>query len=219
MGPAAELQRVRPGPDHPHPLSVLVVEERQRPERLGLGLRRLDDLDRGVGQDVGVGRLGHLRQLLGAQGLGMREVEAQPVRGHQRTLLADVVPEHRAQGAVEQVRPGVVPARGVAASDVDHRQCVLEGEDLALLDDGPVDDEPGEHALGVEDPGPARFGGDDTGVAHLATGLGVERGLVQDDLRRAGLGAGEDRHHPGGLLVVLVAGEARSGPTCSSSSR
>ena len=66
-----------------------------------------------------------------AGSLVVAEVEAQPVRGHQRALLADVVAQDLPQGGVEQVGAGVVPpnlCRGL----VDGGQRVLAGEDLAL---------------------------------------------------------------------------------------
>ena len=207
-----------PARTDPDALPVLVVEERQGTHRLCLRLRGLDHHDGLVGQHIGIGCLSHLGQLFGAQRLGVREVEAQTVGRHQRTLLAHVIAEHVTQRAVQQVRSRVVPARGVPTRGVDDRQRVLPRVQLAVDDGGAVHDEPGKHVLGVEHLGAPRHGGDETGVADLATGLGVERGPVEHDLGRPGLGAGKHRLHQSGLLVVLVAGE-RVGPDWVSSSR
>ena len=52
-------------------------------------------------------------QLLAADGREVHEVEAQPVRRDQRAGLLDVRAEHLAQRRVQQVRRGVIAARGV----------------------------------------------------------------------------------------------------------
>ena len=205
VGAAAQLDRVGPGPDHPDPLAVLVAEEGQGAHGLGLGLGGLLHDDRRVGQHVGVGQAVTAAQLLGGDGAVVAEVEAQPVGGHQRALLADLVAEHGPQGGVEQVGAGVVAAQGVTPGPVDGGQGVLAGEDLAG-DRGPVGGQAGQGRHGVVDEGGARLGDDGADVAHLAAALGVERGAVEEDLHLAGaLGVvvGQHGHHPGRRRVAV----------------
>ena len=71
-------------------------------------------------------------QLVGGDRLVVREVEAEPLRGHQRTLLADVFAEHLPQRPVQQVGAGVVAADGVASGDVDPGRRLLAGLDVSL---------------------------------------------------------------------------------------
>ncbi len=55
MGAAAQLDRMGPGPNHPHLLAVLLLEEGEGTGRLGLGLGHLLDVDVGIGEHVLVG--------------------------------------------------------------------------------------------------------------------------------------------------------------------
>ena len=135
----------------------------------------------------------------------MREVEAQPVRRHQRALLAHVVAQHRAQGGVEQVGGGVVPADGLAARHVDGGQRVLPRHELARHP-RLVRDQPGQRVHGVVDLGPAGLGHDGAGIAHLPAALGVEGRLVQEDLDDvAATVAAAVRHPPVAVRPAMTA--------------
>ncbi len=72
----------------------------------------------------------------------MREVEAQPVVGHERALLAHVVAEHALQRLVEEVRRRVVAAHGVAPRAVDLRVEPHADRERARLDLADVEREP-----------------------------------------------------------------------------
>jgi len=95
----------------------------------------------------------------------MREVEAQPVRRHQRPLLAYVLAQHGAQGGMQQVGGGVVPPDGLAASPVNGGERVLSGHDLAgdprLVRDQPAGRRPCRRSR------PAGLGHDGARVAYL----------------------------------------------------
>ena len=118
---AAELDR-RAGLEDAHDVAVLVAEEGDRAQLLGLGLRRLEGPHRRVGQRLGVGQALDLLDLLGRDRLVVGEVEAQPVGRDERPGLLDVVAEHLAQRVVQQVGGGVVAPGRVAAGDVDRRR-------------------------------------------------------------------------------------------------
>ena len=97
VGAAAQLGRVRAGLEHPDDVAVLVAEEGDGAERLGLGLRRLVVAHRRVGEDLGVGEVLDLADLLGREGVGRAEVEAQAVGVDERALLLHA--RRRAPGA------------------------------------------------------------------------------------------------------------------------
>ena len=118
-----------PGFEHAHDVAVLLAEERDRADALGLGLGRLVVPDRRVGDHLRVRQPLDLRELVGGHGLVMREVEAQTVGADERTRLLHVRAEHLAQRPVQHVRGGVVAADAVAAHAVDL------GQDLVALDD------------------------------------------------------------------------------------
>ena len=121
------------------------------------------------------------RQLRRRHALEVAEVETETVRGDERPLLLHMGTQHFAQRSVQQVRGGMVAARGVATLYVNRRfqtcphfkgttrqmpnVCVL----LA-------------HLHGVADGELGSAGQQQAGVAHLTAALGVERGLVQHHL-------------------------------------
>ena len=137
MGATAELDRPA-GLEDAHHVAVLVAEERQRTERLGLLLGGLEGPDRGVGERLGVGDLLDLGDLCVGDGLVVREVEPQPVGSDQRPGLLDVVAEHRPQGVVDEVGAGVVSPDRVAPGDIDAGRRDLTRRDRAVDDAGDV---------------------------------------------------------------------------------
>ena len=122
-----------------------------------------------------------LLDLLRGHRLGVREIESKFLVIHQRTFLVDGVPEDLAEGVVEHVGHGVV-GHDVASAVVVHAGMhgVADGDDAV---DGRADvKHETRRRLRVLDshrrPGDAL---DDAHVAHLAAGLGVERGLIEDE--------------------------------------
>ena len=100
--------------DHADGVAVLLAEERHRPGGHGFVARPDVGGHRSVAVDLRVDDPLDLALLRRCHRSGMHEVEAEPIRRHQRTGLLDVRPEHLAQGRVQQVRGGVVAACGVA---------------------------------------------------------------------------------------------------------
>ena len=97
----------------------------------------------------------HVGQLLGAEPLTVREVEAQLVRTDVRTGLPHVVAEPLAQRRVEEMGGGVISHRGQPRVSLHHCAHVHAGTDLALQGlerDGLVVAEP----VNVDHAGPAR---------------------------------------------------------------
>ena len=119
-----------------------------RPPQRGLGGRH-----RLVAQHGGIGQIEHGLELFGRRLSMMRKVEAQPVRRHQRALLAHVVAQHGAQGRVQQVRGRVIAPDGLAAFAVNGGQSILTQHELAAQA-GPMGDQPGEDVHRIEHLGP-----------------------------------------------------------------
>ena len=136
---AAQLEAVVLDADRPNRLAVLLVEERVRAALDRLGHAHECDGDGSVVADDAVDLVLDGPQLVVRQAAIEREVEAQVVRRHQRAGLAGPLPDHVAQGPVEQVRAGVVAHRVGAALRVDdclnglaHAQPSVE---VAAMDD------------------------------------------------------------------------------------
>ena len=110
VGAAAELARDRDAVDldHPHPVAVLLAEQRHRAEALGLVAGRHDGVNAVVVGDPAVDPVLDAVDVLGRQRLAVGEVEAQLVGPHGRAGLAHVRAEPLAQRRVQQVRGGVV---------------------------------------------------------------------------------------------------------------
>ncbi len=126
----------------------------------------------------------------------MGEVEPQPLRGHQRALLGDVVAEHLAQRFVQQMGGGMVGADGAAPAAVDFERKREPGFERAFLDHAGVDEQVARLLLGVGDAEAHPVGRHEAGVADLTAGFSVERRLVEHD--GAGLALGQS----GDLLAV-----------------
>ena len=109
----------------------------------------------------------------------MGEVEAQPFRIHQGTLLLHMVTQHLAQGRVQQMGSGMIEHGGAPPRRVHLTVQGVAHAQLALLQETDMD----EHAallLGIAR-GKARIGGAEHAlVAHLAARLGIEGRMVED---------------------------------------
>ncbi len=138
VGAAAQLDGAVAGVHHPHSLTVLVAEERDRPLGLRFGARQLLGPNRQIAQDLGVNEVFHLVELGPGHRLVMREVKTQPVGGHEGAVLLDVGAEHLPQRPVEEVGPGVVPPDGRSPLGIDHGPSLLARRDVALFDHGEV---------------------------------------------------------------------------------
>ena len=137
---------------------------------------------------------------------GLAEVEAQPVGGHQRALLRHVPAEMTAQGRVEQVRRRMGAADAVAARGVGLELDRVADRQRPALEPADMDPEIAQPLLRVGDLDQGRAAADGAGVADLAAGFAVERGLVGDHHDRAGLGARD------GLAVDDQGGDHALGP-------
>ena len=206
---ATELQRRGSRLHHSDLGAVLVTEEGDGAHPLGFLQRGLGRVDRGVAEHGEVGQLEHPVQLLRRRLPMMREVEAQPVRRHQRSLLAHVVTQHRPQAGVQQVGGGVIAPDGLAPLAVDGGPGLLAHHQLAV-DPGLVHHQAGQRVDRVEHVGDAGLGHDGPGVTHLPAALGVEGGLVQEDLDHVALAVAiavaAGRQHADHLRRDLVVG-------------
>ena len=196
MRTAAELHGHIAHLDHADNVAVLFAKHGDS----ALLLRFLDGQHLGHNGDAAQDRIVDesidREQLLGRDGLKVREVEAQTVGLNQRTGLMHVVAEHRLERGVEQMRRGVAAADGHAAlhingcrhgvaeleTAVDDLTCVHELAALVLLDVRDL-----KHGLAAAD---------DARIADLAAHFGIERSLVEhDDALHAA-------HHSLGLLTL-----------------
>ena len=140
----------------------------------------------------------------------MREVKAQVLGRHQRASLGDMLAQDLLKRGVEQVRGSVVAAQEATALGVERGghgstdgQCALGNvRDVSIQ---------AIVVLGVGNSQRNALGGKLTGIALLATHLGVERGAVEHDLdvltggsRLDGLAVANDGDHLGALDDVVV---------------
>jgi hypothetical protein len=93
--------------------------------------------DRPVGADLRVHIGLDPRDLLGAERLGMREVETQPVRRHQASLLGDMGAQALPQRGMEKMRGAVIGADPVAPRGIDREVHIVADREAALLDHAP----------------------------------------------------------------------------------
>ena len=167
VGTIARIVQVAETPDGGY------SEQHRGAELAGLVLRGLEDAQVVILQHDAVDLVLDRLQLAGADGCRMREVEAQALRPHGRAGLLDVLAELVAQGALQQVRGGVVGHRRPPALGVDARVHDVAGAQLAV--------QPHEQRLiaveAVDRLDLAAHGmrGDLARVRHLAPTLGIER--------------------------------------------
>ena len=97
---AAQLHRELTHAQHAHVLLVFLAEEGNGARGNGRVVSHLVGLGRRVAADLDIHEALDLAQLIGRDGLEMREVEAQPIGRDQRALLLDVRAQHLAQCGV-----------------------------------------------------------------------------------------------------------------------
>ncbi|TFA98277.1 hypothetical protein CCMA1212_009972 [Trichoderma ghanense] len=138
-------------------------------------------VDLGVGADILVGELLNLPQLIQLD-LGLvRKVETQLLIVDQRALLVDIVAQHLPQRVVQDVCAGVVVADGGAAQLIVFANDFVAGRELSVLNVAAVEDVStvvlDVHDLELDNV----VNHDAASVGDLATGLGVEVGLIEQD--------------------------------------
>ena len=217
MRAATQFMGPIPHADDPHRVAVLLPEQRHRAHVQGLGLRHVVGGDRHVLKqhlvDVRLGVLQHAFR----DGLGEREVETQPARGVLRTHLGGGLAQHLAERLVNHVGRGMGSRDRPASLDVDHTHRGGTDHGLAVQHSGAVHPQARDRHLHVIDlEGRAVVKADQSVVAELAAGFGVERAAVQHHLDRLpgpggrdALTVDEQSLHAGLGLPVVIAGELR----------
>src|SRR5262245_12885133 len=210
----AELRREVAEGDHAHLVAVLLLEDRDRAGRHRVGVRHLAQARGGVLLDPPVHQILDRGDLPAREGSVVGEVEAQPVRRHQRALLDRLRAEHAPERRVQEVRPRVVAHRRRSRRGVDDELRGVPDPDLARGDPSAVHDEVARRALRVGDLDAAVGDADLAAVAHLPARLGVEGRLVDHHLHRLArpgggprLAADEQRAHGRSEAERLVAVE------------
>ena len=101
--------------------NVAVLLAKEGDSTGGLGLVDAHDAghDRLGSEDLLVDQVLDSLELLGGQGLKVREVKAQVLGRHQRAGLGDMLAQDLLKGGVEQVRGGVVAAQEATALGVE----------------------------------------------------------------------------------------------------
>ena len=165
-----------------------------------LGGDRFQGLPGGQALDLG--------DLLGLQGGEVGEVEAQPVLVHHAARLLHVGAQHLAQGRVQQVGGRVVGPDPAAADGmdqgVDRRVFQEEARHRDLVQVAPLG-----RGRAIQHLRMPALEAELARVAHLAAGLGVEGGAIQQDVALAGelldpvVGRIEEGHHMGLALQMV----------------
>ena len=179
MDTTAELAR-RTEAYHTHLVAILLAEEGDGTEFLCLvegHVAVLVDVD--VLANHVVHHALHLSQLVVADFLEVREVEAQRVGADERTLLLHVVAQHLLQGVVQQVGSSMVGGRGITLVGIDASHELRCGVFRQLLDDV---DALSVLAFGIDDFDGLVLVAEHTAVSYLTTHLSVERGVVEHQL-------------------------------------
>ena len=87
-----------------------------------------------IGEHGAIGDIFDAAQLLGRNGLGMREVEAQTIRRDERALLRDMIAEHLPQRLMQQMGGGMIGAQRAAARMIDTQFERETSVELAFFD-------------------------------------------------------------------------------------
>src|SRR5262249_29056646 len=135
---------------------------------------------RAVLQNEVIGDVFDALDLLAADCLWMREVEAQPVRRDQRAFLRDVIAEYLAQSLVKKMRRRMVFADRAAAGVIDLKRQRGAGFHRAFFDGADMRVEVAGIFLRVGDLETNTVGRHDAGVADLAAGFTIEPRLIED---------------------------------------
>src|SRR5579859_5435181 len=197
VGAAAQLERHTRHVHHADDVAVLHAEQRHRTGGDRVLVRHLSSLDRQVFPDVGIDLGLDGGKLIAFDRAMMTEIETQPLGRDHRPGLSDMGAQNLPQRGVHQVRGGMIALDIAAARFVDLRDGQRRLERLTERADHGVLAVDLFDALDGQLPTVAFH---DTGVTYLATGLGVERVLLENDLElitclpeRDGLGFGFGR--------------------------
>ena len=191
-------------------IAVLLAKEGDSTGGLGLVDAHDAGHDRLGSEDLLVDQVLDSLELLGGQGLEVREVKAQVLGRHQRAGLGDMLSQDLFKGSVEQVRGGVVAAQETTALGVERGGHGSTDGQRAL---GNVRDVSIQAVvvLSVGNSQRNALGGKLAGVTLLATHLGIERGAIEHDLdilargsRLDGLAVAHDGDNLGALNDVVV---------------
>ena len=120
MGAAAQFHRVVAHLHHAHDLAVFLPEDRRSAHFSGLIERLLETRHRHVLPNFFIDQPFHRFQIPVTDRRKMREVEAQPIRGHQRSGLVHVIPERLSERTMQKMRGRMIPGRGSAWPGVHH---------------------------------------------------------------------------------------------------
>ena len=183
--------------DDTHLGAVVLTEQGHRTHRLGLVEAGLDGVDLVVGVHRLIGDQLDPTQLVGGELLTVVEVETQVAGLVQRTCLDGGRAEHLTQGGVDHVRAGVRLAGLVPPGVVDGGGDPLADGELTTGDGDIVQPDLLTGLLHVIDRRRATGTGDLAAVGELSTGLGIEGGLVQDQLDLLPLAGPLDESAPG----------------------
>ena len=172
---------------------VSVLLAKQGDSTGGLGLIDAHDAghNRLGSKDLLVDQVLDSLELLGRQGLEVREVKAQVLGRHQRAGLGDMLAQDLLKGGVEQVRGGVVAAQEATTLSVE-RGGHGSTDGQRTLDNVCDVGIQAVVVLGVGNGQHNALGGKLAGVALLAAHLGVERGAIEHDLNVLAGGNGLD---------------------------
>ena len=204
---AAKLLGEVAHPDDADDVRVFLAEEGHRAGLSGLGDGHVGPGHRSAGHDQAVDGLLDLVEPLLADGLGVGEVEPEPVGLDLAAGLLGVLAQVPVEGVVQQVGRRMGPADGLAAVGVHGGRGVGVQRDGPLGDPADVEDEVVVLA-GVLDGEDEAGAADRADVADLAAGLGVEGGPIEDQGdRRAGAVRGGGRL---GKLSLLEDADHRS---------
>ena len=205
------------GPAHLDDANLFAVglaEQRQRAEFAGPRQRHVGRRHVEVGADRLVGGLLHVGPGRLVEPRGPGEVQPQVARLVVGAALQSRRAQDLTQRGVHHVRARMRLTGAEPPLPVHGRQHLGPADQLPVDDPDPVHDQPPDRPLDVEHLQLDPVARDPAGIGVLAAGLGVERGLVQDDLdhrarprRRHGLAVHHDAAHLGRGAQLAVAGE------------
>ena len=193
MGAAAQLDRIMLVGLAPHGkyadlIAIFFTEQRQRAGLHGI-LRRHQPRGDGL---IGANFLVHFRldrrDVLIAQRGWIGEIEPQPLGCDQAAFLRHMAAKAIAQRGVQQMRRAMVGAQAIAPLAIHQHLYAVTKLQAATVHHGVMGVQPPQWLGRVRNGGrEARRSANAATVAHLATGFGVERGLVSKNNGRVTL--------------------------------
>ena len=167
---------------HPDHIAIAISKECQRSLAHGFDVASLVGGDGQITPHFFVGqRLDH-PEFVASQCAHVTEIEAQPLRCHKGTGLADGSAQHRAQSSVEDMSAAVVSGRIKAARQFNLGGYRVADRYFALGNGSPLNYQSGHRTLSVFHGNDAVGAADGTTVAQLSTAFCIERRLANDDL-------------------------------------